>query len=60
MVQKLAGCEFYGVLITSKWAKLMECSTDSAFRDINDLIAKGILEKDESRGGRSTSYILEK
>lgn len=48
-----------GKLTSSKWAKLNHCSTDTALRDIQDLVEKGILEKEEG-GGRSTSYrILE-
>ena len=46
-----------GRLTTSSWAKLMNCSQDTAHRDIVDLIAKNILRKDES-GGRSTSYTM--
>ncbi|MDH7464578.1 Fic family protein [Chitinophagaceae bacterium 26-R-25] len=48
---------FDGKLNTSKWAKIAKCSQDTAIRDIQDLIAKGILIKDAS-GGRSTSYSL--
>lgn len=48
---------FEGKLNTSKWAKIAKCSTDSALRDIQDLVEKGILEK-EPGGGRSTSYKL--
>jgi Fic family protein len=48
---------FEGKLNTSKWAKITKTSTDTALRDIQDLMAKGILEKEEG-GGRSTSYIL--
>lgn len=48
---------FEGKLRTSKWAKITSCSHDTALRDIEDLIRKGILEKDEA-GGRSTSYRL--
>jgi len=49
--------EFEGKLSSSKWAKIAKCSKDSAVRDINDLIEKGILLK-EAAGGRSTSYVL--
>jgi Fic family protein len=35
--------------------KIAKCSKDTAIRDINDLIEKGILRKD-SAGGRSTNY----
>jgi Fic family protein len=48
---------FEGNLKTSKWAKIAKCSHDTALRDIEDLIGKGILKKDVS-GGRSTSYLL--
>lgn len=48
---------FEGKLTSSKWAKIAKCSKDSAVRDINDLIEKGILQK-ESAGGRSTNYEL--
>jgi Fic family protein len=46
---------FEGNLTSSKWAKIAKCSPDTALRDIQDLIEKGILEKEEG-GGRSTSY----
>jgi len=48
---------FEGKLTSSKWAKVAKCSPDTALRDIQDLMQKGILEK-EPGGGRSTSYIL--
>lgn len=48
---------FEGKLKTSKWAKINKCSTDTALRDIKDLIEKGIL-KQEQEGGRSTNYEL--
>ena len=48
---------FYGKLKSSKWAKITKCSSDSALRDIKDLIKKGIL-KQEDEGGRSTNYKL--
>lgn len=46
---------FEGKLTSSKWAKIAKSSKDTAIRDINDLIEKGILVKEEG-GGRSTSY----
>lgn len=46
---------FEGKLTSSKWAKIAKCSPDTALRDIQGLIEKGILEKEEG-GGRSTSY----
>lgn len=48
---------FEGNLTSSKWAKIAKCSKDTAIRDINDLISKDILKKEEG-GGRSTSYVL--
>jgi Fic family protein len=48
---------FEGNLTTVKWAKLTKTSHDTALRDIQDLIDRGILKKDAG-GGRSTSYSL--
>lgn len=48
---------FDGKLKSSKWAKIAKCSSDTALRDIKDLIEKGILLQEES-GGRSTNYEL--
>ena len=48
---------FDGKLTSSKWAKLTKTSPDTALRDINDLVARGILVRDPG-GGRSTSYSL--
>jgi Fic family protein len=48
---------FEGKLTSSKWAKIAKCSKDTAIRDINDLIGKNILKKEEA-GGRSTNYEL--
>jgi len=50
---------FEGKLTSSKWAKLGKCSQDTASRDIDDLMRRGILTKDPA-GGRSTSYSLAK
>jgi Fic family protein len=46
---------FDGKLTSSKWAAIARCSPDTALRDINDLLARGVLRK-SSAGGRSTSY----
>ena len=46
---------FEGKLTSSKWAKIGKCSADTALRDIQDLIKKEILVKEDG-GGRSTSY----
>lgn len=48
---------FHGKLTTGKWAKIAKCSNDTALRDIQDLIQKGVLIKDDA-GGRSTNYLL--
>lgn len=47
---------FDGKLTSSKWAKITKCSPDTALRDIQDLIFKEILIKEEA-GGRSTNYV---
>lgn len=48
---------FDGKLTSSKWAKICSCSQDSALRDINDLISKGML-RNSGEGGRSANYLL--
>jgi Fic family protein len=48
---------FEGKLTSSRWATLGKCSQDTASRDIDDLVRRGILVKDAA-GGRSTSYSL--
>lgn len=48
---------FDGKLTSSKWAKIAKCSSDTAVRDINNLVEKSILVKEDA-GGRSTSYLL--
>jgi hypothetical protein len=48
---------FEGKLTSSKWAKLTKCSQDTAYRDIQDLMERGVLVKDIG-GGRSISYSL--
>lgn len=50
---------FEGKLTSSKWAIITKTSQDTASRDINDLVDRGILRKDDA-GGRSTSYSLRK
>ena len=49
--------DFEGKLQTSKWAKIVKTSTDTALRDIKDLIEKGIL-KQTLEGGRNVNYEL--
>ncbi|MEX3946201.1 Fic family protein [Paraburkholderia sp. EG287B] len=48
---------FDGKLTSGKWAAIAKCSSDTALRDINDLLTRGVLRKAEG-GGRSTSYEL--
>ena len=48
---------FDGKLTNSKWAAMAKCSPDTALRDINDLLSRGVLRK-TAAGGRSTSYEL--
>ena len=48
---------FYGKLTSTKWAKMTKSSQDTALRDIQDLIEKGILEKEPGLG-KNTHYIL--
>ncbi len=48
---------FEGKLTSSKWAKFAKCSQDTALRDIDDLLARGVLTKYQA-GGRSTSYSI--
>ena len=46
---------FDGKLTSSKWAAIAGCSPDTALRDINELMALGMLVK-SGAGGRSTAY----
>ena len=48
---------FEGKLTTSKWAALTKTSTDTALRDIQQLVERGVLVR-KAAGGRSTSYSL--
>ncbi|MGD1896257.1 MAG: Fic family protein [Phormidesmis sp.] len=48
---------FKGYMNTSKYAKLAKCSTDTALRDIRNLLNRGLLVRNAA-GGRSTSYRL--
>lgn len=55
VLQRYMREDWKGKLTSSKWAKIADCSQDTAGRDIKDLIERGALRKDEG-GGRSTSY----
>jgi len=48
---------FEGALTTSKWAALTKSSQDTALRDIQQLVERGVLVRNAA-GGRSTSYAL--
>jgi Fic family protein len=48
---------FDGKLNSSRWATIAKCSPDTALRDINELLAHGVLRK-SAAGGRSTCYEL--
>ncbi len=48
---------FEGKLTTSKWAALTKSSSDTALRDIQVLVERGVLVRNPG-GGRSTSYSL--
>ncbi len=48
---------FEGQLTNKKWAAIGKCSSDTALRDINDLMARGVLRRTQA-AGRSTSYEL--
>ena len=48
--------DFFGILSVSKYAKIVKTSTDTALRDLQDLVKKNVLEQQGS--GRSTSYKL--
>ena len=45
-----------GFLRTSTYAKLTKCSTDTALRDIQDLVAKEMLKAEDS--GKKSNYII--
>ncbi len=50
---------FEGKLASSKYARLVKCSQDTAARDIASLVEHGVLVRNPG-GGRSTSYSLGK
>ncbi|MFW2176883.1 MULTISPECIES: Fic family protein [unclassified Moraxella] len=53
MLNKLL-TDFYGSLTTKKWAIITKVSADTALRDINDLIDKGVLQKNLGKGKNIT------
>jgi len=57
IISRMAKPDFVGHMNTSKYAKMARCSTDTALRDIRQLLARNILLPNEA-GGRSTSYRL--
>lgn len=48
--------DFFGNLTASKYAKFAKTSTDTALRDLQDLVKKNVLE--QHGNGRSTYYVL--
>lgn len=50
---------FDGKLTSGRWARMAGCSSDTALRDIQDLLRLKILESDGG-GGRSSGYVLTK
>ena len=45
-----------GFLRTSSYAKLANCSTDTALRDLQDLVEKEILKSEDT--GKKTNYLI--
>jgi Fic family protein len=48
---------FQGFMTNSKYATMAKCSSDTALRDIRDLLERGVLVRNPG-AGRSTSYRL--
>lgn len=57
IINMMLESDFKGYMNTSKYAKLVKCSNDTALRDIQNLKERGIFIQNPS-GGRSTSYRL--
>ena len=57
IINRMLEDDFKGYINTSKYAKLVKCSTDTALRDIQELKNRGIFIQNPE-GGRSTSYRL--
>lgn len=49
---------FEGKLTPSRWATIERCSPDTALHDIDDLVARGILRKEETGVRHGMSYSL--
>jgi Fic family protein len=45
-----------GFLRTSVYAKLMDCSTDTALRDLQDMVEKGMMHSENN--GKKTNYLI--
>ncbi len=56
-ILRLLHTGFEGKLTSNKWALICKCSADTALRDINELIALGVMHK-SAAGGRSAAYEL--
>lgn len=56
MLYRLASGSFYGRLNAEKWSRLTKCTSATAFRDIEELVTDGYLERKVD--GRNSYYIL--
>ena len=57
VINRMLEHDWKGHLNTSKYARLADCSQDTALRDIKELLDRSVLVRNEG-GGRSTSYRL--
>ena len=57
VIKRMLEDDFEGFMNTSKYAKLAQCSNDTALRDMQELKARSIFIQNPG-GGRSTSYRL--
>ena len=57
VISRVMEDDFQGFINTRKYQKLAKCSESTALRDINDLLAKGILNRNPGQG-KNTSYWL--
>ncbi len=57
ILKRMLEDDFEGFMNTSKYAKLAECSNDTALRDIQELKERGVFIQNPG-GGRNTSYRL--